>query len=100
MQNITKDNSLKVSGFFSQLSILLWKNLILIKRKKFSTIFEVLLSIAFISMLLITRYFVERVYIPEQKNPVYNVIDYFQVIQGYITNFSFLIIILKLKIVF
>ena len=51
-------------------------------------------------MLLITRYFVERVYIPEQKNPVYNVIDYFQVIQGYITNFSFLIIILKLKIVF
>ena len=75
-------------------------SLILIKRKKFSTIFEVLLSIAFISMLLITRYFVERVYIPEQKNPVYNVIDYFQVIQGYITNFSFLIIILKLKIVF
>jgi hypothetical protein len=76
------DKPQKVAGFLKQVSILTWKNSILIRRKKLSTILEIVLSLLFISMLLTIRYFVEKVPIPDQFNPIYNVMDYFQVFTG------------------
>ena len=73
------DKPQKIAGFLKQVSILAWKNCILVRRKKYSTILEILLSLWFVSMLLIIRYFVEKVPIPDQLNPMYNVMDYFQV---------------------
>lgn len=78
----TEQTPVKLAGFFRQLKILLWKNSLLFQRKKLATLSEILLALSFISMLLIIRYFVEKVYIPDQTNPVYNAIDYFQVISG------------------
>lgn len=71
-----------LAGFKDQLLILLWKTCVIIKRKKFATVLEIFLGIFFISMLLIIRYFVEKVFIPDQLSPIYNVIDYFQVQSG------------------
>lgn len=72
----------QIAGFFKQIAILIWKNSILIRRKKLSTLLELVLAIFFISMLLIIRYFVEKVAIPDQSNPIYNVMDYFQTFSG------------------
>lgn len=76
--NTFKENRV-LAGFKDQLSILLWKDYLLVVRKKFSTVLEIFLALFFVSTILIIRYFVEKVYVPDQINPIYNVIDYFQV---------------------
>ena len=69
--------------FLKQFLILNLKNAILLKRNLTGTIFELSLSIFFIFTLLIIRNIVERAYVPEQKNPSYFLIDYFQALAGH-----------------
>ena len=66
-----------------QLLILNWKHYILLKRNFVGTIFELSLSVFFVVTLLIIRNIVERVYVPEQINPSYFLIDYFQTLSGH-----------------
>ena len=71
------DDKFKSACFWRQLGILMWKNLLIIKRSYLQFILEITMSIFFIFMLLIVRYFVERIFYQEQSNSAYNVIDFF-----------------------
>ena len=66
-----------------QFFILSYKNALLLKRNIVGTIFEISLSIFFVLTLLMVRNIVERVYVPEQINPSYYLIDYFQALAGH-----------------
>lgn len=65
------------TNWFDQFRILTWKNFTLLKRRVIGFAFEVLLSVFIICMLLVSRHFVENIQFPQQKNPTYNVIDYY-----------------------
>ncbi|RNA01714.1 ATP-binding cassette sub-family A member 3 [Brachionus plicatilis] len=62
---------------FRQLLILIWKNILIIKRNPFGPLIEILLSIFFISFIIILRFYVEIIYFPPISNPIYNIIDFF-----------------------
>ena len=71
---------LRLAGFWRQLQILLWKNLLLARANIVSTLVELLMSLAFISLLILIRYIVERPSTELVSNYAYNVVDYFQVL--------------------
>ena len=75
---IRPPSNTRKSTFKEQLRILLWKNLILLKRNVLGTLFELTLSVFFVFTLLIIRYIVERYHFDQQSNPSYYVIDYFR----------------------
>ena len=80
MRNDLHTNGLRVDAlsFRSQLTALFWKNWIVIKRNILAVLLELSLSIFFVFTLLIMRHIIERIKQPEQRNPSYHVIDYFQ----------------------
>lgn len=66
-----------LSKSLQQFSILTWKNSILVRRNLVGIFFELILSIFIISMLLVTRHFIENIKYAQQQNPTYNVIDFY-----------------------
>lgn len=60
-----------------QFLILTWKNSILLSRNLVGIFFELVLSVLMISMLLVTRHFIENVRYNQQQMPAYNVIDFY-----------------------
>nr|QNH67862.1 ATP-binding cassette transporter subfamily A member 3-like protein X3 [Brachionus rotundiformis] len=69
--NITQNRT------FRQFLILTWKNFLILKRKPFGPLVEILLSFFFLSFILILRNYVEIIYFPPNSNPTYNIIDFF-----------------------
>nr|APD26552.1 ATP-binding cassette transporter subfamily A member 3-like X2 protein [Brachionus koreanus] len=68
----------KVVGFFRQFLILFWKNWVLFKRNIAGTITEICVSLIFVLILLILRFFVDSSRIDEQNatnNPNFNVLS-------------------------
>lgn len=68
----------KVVGFFRQFLILLWKNWVLFKRNIAGTVTEICVSLLFVFILLILRFFVDSTKIQEQSattNPTINVLS-------------------------
>jgi len=82
MIKLNNNSQFFLKTFFKQFFILNWKNYILLKRNWIGTIFEISLSAFFILTLLIIRNIIERIYVPEQINPSYYLIDYFQTLSG------------------
>jgi hypothetical protein len=70
-----KMTKIKISGFFGQLRILLWKNIILSRRNKSGTIAEILCPIGFLLVLLLMRYLIDRIVIGDQPQVTINPID-------------------------
>lgn len=62
---------------FNQFKILAWKNVLIAIRNPLGPLIEILLSILFISFILILRTYVEILYFPPTSNPTYDIIDYF-----------------------
>lgn len=60
-----------------QFLILTWKNSLLLSRNLAGIFFELVLSVLIVSMLLVTRHFIENVRYGQQQMPAYNVIDFF-----------------------
>lgn len=60
-----------------QFLILTWKNSLLLSRNFAGVFFELVLSVLIVSMLLVTRHFIENVRYGQQQMPAYNVIDFF-----------------------
>lgn len=60
-----------------QFLILAWKNSLLLGRNLVGAFFELVLSVFIVSMLLVTRHFIENVRYSQQQMPAYNVIDFF-----------------------
>lgn len=73
----------ELSKCYKQFMLLNWKNLILLKRNYFQTLFELTLSVFFVFTLLIIRHIVENIYVQAQPNTAYNIIDYFFVYAGH-----------------
>lgn len=68
----------KVVGFFRQFLILFWKNWVLFKRNIAGTITEICVSLIFVLILLILRFFVDSTKVNEQSainNPNFNVLS-------------------------
>ena len=83
MTKLSNNSQFFLKTFFKQFFILNWKNYILLKRNWIGTVFEISLSAFFILTLLIIRNIIERIYVPEQINPSYYLIDYFQTLSGH-----------------
>jgi hypothetical protein len=49
----------RVAGAFAQIRILLWKNFILFKRNKVSTLIEILAAYLFVGILALFRFFID-----------------------------------------
>ena len=73
-----RDRPIKIAGFFGQLSVLLWKNLLIFRRHYYTSFFEIILALSFISLLLLLRYMVDRFFLAEERNGIVNVYDFFQ----------------------
>jgi hypothetical protein len=65
----------QIVGYFGQLRILTWKNLILSKRNLCGLLSEILLPIILVAFLILIRYFVDVVRNNDQITPTSNVID-------------------------
>ena len=65
----------KLAGFWNQLAILTWKNLILTKRNMCGLLTEILCPLFIIALLIIIRYFVTAKQSYDETNALYNVID-------------------------
>ncbi|CAF0946948.1 unnamed protein product [Brachionus calyciflorus] len=66
-----------LTSTFKQFIILSWKNLLIIKRKPLETLFEILMSLFFISLILVLRNYVEILFYQSTSNSAYSVIDFF-----------------------
>jgi hypothetical protein len=65
----------KLAGFWRQLWILTWKNLILSKRNICGLISEILCPLFIVALLIIIRYYVTATQSYDQINALYNVLD-------------------------
>jgi hypothetical protein len=73
----TEVNELQPATFGRQLRVLAWKSILITRRNFIHFLFEVVLSFMFVFMLIVVRYFVEKVYYEEQASSAYNVVDFF-----------------------
>ncbi len=62
------DRPVRIANLPRQVAILLWKNLILFRRNIFGTMLEIFCPLLFLSVLLIMRYFIEKIKYYDQYN--------------------------------
>ena len=65
----------QLAGFWGQLRILTWKNLILSKRSLCGLLIEILCPLFIVALLIVIRYFVTAIQNYDQVNDLYNVLD-------------------------
>ena len=70
-------NNFKVAGFFQQLKILSWKNLILSKRSKKGLISEIFIPLFLLIILVVIRDLVSIEYVKAKDPPAKNIFNYF-----------------------
>jgi hypothetical protein len=68
---------LQPASFSRQLRVLAWKSILITRRNFIHFLFEIILSFLFVFMLIVVRYFVERIFYEEQASSAYNVVDFF-----------------------
>ena len=76
-QLISKDR--EIAGFWKQLRILTWKNLVLSKRNACGLLTEILAPLFIIIILIVIRYFIDATQNYDQANGLYNVFDLFPI---------------------
>lgn len=72
-----KEKPVKIVSLPYQIFILLWKNGILFRRNIFGTLLEVFCPLLFLSILLIMRYFIEKIKYYDQYNFSRSIFDVF-----------------------
>ena len=69
------EKSVKIAGFPKQVLILLWKNGILFRRNILGTLVECICPIVFLTILIICRYYIEKISFSNLTGNVRNVLD-------------------------